>query len=126
MTRGHECGVDAQRGEVAQVGQQVAQARLPVLPQVEAVPGPAGATFHGAPAPTPKNMEAAGMLRREPHPSDRRLVRLRLTSRGRGLEQVIDDEMRQLTERALATLSTAEREALIGTLQQIRRNLSAG
>ena len=71
-------------------------------------------------------MEAAGLLRREPHPSDRRLVRLRLTSRGRGLEQVIDDEMRQLTERALATLGTPEREALIGTLQQIRRNLSAG
>ena len=71
-------------------------------------------------------MEAAGLLRREPHPSDRRMVRLRLTSRGRGLEKVIDDEMRQLTERALATLGTAEREALIGTLQQIRRNLSAG
>jgi hypothetical protein len=33
---------------------------------------------------------------------------------------------RQLTERALATLNTAEREALIGTLQQIRRHLSAG
>jgi DNA-binding MarR family transcriptional regulator len=54
------------------------------------------------------------------------MVRLRLTSRGRGLEKVIDDEMRQLTERALATLSMAEREALIRTLQQIRRNLSAG
>ena len=71
-------------------------------------------------------MEAAGLLRREPHPSDRRLVRLRLTSRGRGLEKAFDEEIRQLTERALATLSTAEREALIRTLQQIRRNLSAG
>jgi hypothetical protein len=36
------------------------------------------------------------------------------------------EEIRQLTERALATLSTAEREALIRILQQIRRNLSAG
>src|SRR5205807_4271898 len=60
-------------------------------------------------------MEAAGLLRREPHPSDRRMVRLRLTSRGRGLEKVIDEEIRQLTERALATLSAAEREALIRT-----------
>ena len=71
-------------------------------------------------------MEAAGLLRREPHPSDRRMVKLCLTSRGRGLEEVIDEEIRQLTERALATLSTAERDALIRTLQQIRRNLSAG
>ena len=36
-------------------------------------------------------MEAAGLLRREPHPSDRRMVRLRLTGRGRGLEKVIDE-----------------------------------
>jgi DNA-binding MarR family transcriptional regulator len=69
-------------------------------------------------------MEAAGLLRREPHPSDRRMVRLRLTDRGRTLEKVIDAETRRLTERALATLSDAEREALVRALGQIRRNLS--
>src|SRR5277367_6365903 len=47
-------------------------------------------------------MEAAGLLRREPHPSDGRLVRLWLTARGRELEQVIGPEMRALTERTLA------------------------
>ncbi|HEX8007043.1 MAG TPA: MarR family transcriptional regulator, partial [Trebonia sp.] len=71
-------------------------------------------------------MEAAGLLRREPHPSDGRMVRLRLTSRGRDLEKVIDAEMDKLTERALATLGDTERAALIGALRQIRRNLSAG
>lgn len=71
-------------------------------------------------------MATAGLLRREPHPGDRRLVRLRLTDRGRKLEKVIDSETRQLTERALATLSTAEREALVAALEQIRRNLAAG
>jgi MarR family transcriptional regulator, organic hydroperoxide resistance regulator len=71
-------------------------------------------------------MEAAGLLRREPHPSDGRMVKLRLTNRGRGLEKVIDEEIRLLTDRALATLTAAEREALIRTLQQIRRNLSGG
>jgi DNA-binding MarR family transcriptional regulator len=71
-------------------------------------------------------MTAAGLLRREPHPSDRRLVRLRLTDRGRKLEKIIDEETRQLTERALATLGTAEREALVAALEQIRRNLTAG
>ena len=71
-------------------------------------------------------MEATGLLRREPHPSDRRLVRLRLTDRGRELEKVIDEQTNQLTERALATLSAAERESLVRALHEIRRNLTAG
>ena len=70
-------------------------------------------------------MEAAGLLRREPHPSDRRLVRLRLTDRGRELEKVIDEQTNLLTERALATLGAAERESLVRALHEIRRNLSA-
>jgi len=69
-------------------------------------------------------MEAAGLLRREPHPGDRRLVRLLLTERGRSLEGVIAAETDKLTERALATFSPAEREALIRALAVIRRNLS--
>lgn len=71
-------------------------------------------------------MAAAGLLRREPHPSDRRLVRLRLTDRGRELEKVLDAETRRLTERALAAFSPAEREALVTALDRIRRNLTAG
>ena len=70
-------------------------------------------------------MEATGLLRREPHPSDRRLVRLRLTDRGRELEKIIDEQTNQLTERALATLSAAERESLVRALHEIRRNLAA-
>jgi len=69
-------------------------------------------------------MEATGLLRREPHPSDRRLVRLRLTERGRALEGVIAAETDKLTERALATFGPAEREAVIRALTAIRRNLS--
>jgi len=71
-------------------------------------------------------MEAAGLLRREPHPGDRRLVRLRLTERGRSLQDVITTETDNLTERALATLGPAQRTALIGALRAIRRNLTAG
>jgi len=73
-----------------------------------------------------KRMEAAGLLRREPHPTDRRLVRLYLTGRARDLEKVIDAEMRQVTERALAGLSAAERAELIQALTRMHRNLSAG
>ena len=69
-------------------------------------------------------MEAAGLLRREPHPDDRRVVRLRLTDRGRALEKAIDAEMSQLTERALASLTEPERDALISALGVVRRNLA--
>lgn len=68
-------------------------------------------------------MEAAGLLRREPHQTDRRLVRLRLTERGRELEAIIEDEMAGLTERALAGFDDGEREAVVRALDRIRHNL---
>jgi DNA-binding MarR family transcriptional regulator len=71
-------------------------------------------------------MAAAGLLRREPHPSDRRLVRLTLTDRGRELEKAIDEETHRLTERALAAFTAAERAALVAALERIRGNLSPG
>jgi DNA-binding MarR family transcriptional regulator len=70
-------------------------------------------------------MEAAGLLRREPHPSDGRLVQLWLTPRGRELEQVIGPEMRAQAERTLAGFSRAERAALVQALHRIAGNLSA-
>src|SRR5262245_53051113 len=70
-------------------------------------------------------MEAAGLLRREPHPGDRRLVRLVLTERGRALEKVIGEEMDRLNERALATFSAGERAAVVRALERIRKNLTA-
>ncbi len=69
-------------------------------------------------------MEAAGLLRREPHPTDRRLVRLYLTARGRDLEATIEGEMTGLTDRALAGFDDTERAAVIDALSRIRRNLS--
>ena len=71
-------------------------------------------------------MEAAGLLRREPHPTDGRLVRLVLTARGRELEHVIGPEMRALTEQTLAGFSTGERSELIRALRRMTSNLSAG
>jgi DNA-binding MarR family transcriptional regulator len=68
-------------------------------------------------------MEAAGLLRREPHERDRRLVRLPLTERGRALESVIGEEMEQLSERALASLDHSERAALVRSLKSVRRSL---
>lgn len=68
-------------------------------------------------------MEASGLLRREPHDSDGRLVRLRLTERGRELESAIGREMDSLSQRALASLDPTQRAALVRALDQVRRNL---
>jgi DNA-binding MarR family transcriptional regulator len=71
-------------------------------------------------------MEAAGLLRREPHPGDRRLVRLWLTPRGRELEGVIGPEMQALTEQTLAGFTGAERTELVRALRRIHANLASG
>jgi len=70
-------------------------------------------------------MEAAGLLARRPHPTDARLVRLCLTERGQALREVVDEEMRRLTDRALATLTPPERAELVRYLTEIRRNVSS-
>jgi MarR family transcriptional regulator, organic hydroperoxide resistance regulator len=68
-------------------------------------------------------MEAAGLLRRSPHPSDARLVRLVLTDRGRQLEVVIAEEMKRLTEKALRGLTPQEQAEFVRFLHTIRTNL---
>ena len=68
-------------------------------------------------------MAAAGLLRREPHPRDRRMIRLWLTDRGHALEKDIDAEVSRIARRALATFTDDEAAALIRALEQVRRNL---
>jgi DNA-binding MarR family transcriptional regulator len=69
-------------------------------------------------------MEATGLLVRRPHPTDRRLVRLQLTTRGRSVQGDIDKEVGRLTERALRSLSDRQRNQLVRLLSEIRRNLT--
>ncbi|MBO0892719.1 MAG: MarR family transcriptional regulator [Acidothermales bacterium] len=73
---------------------------------------------------TTARMAAAGLLRREPHPVDRRLVRLTLTAKGRALEKNIGTEMRRLNDSALAGMPAAERAALIRSLKKVQGNLT--
>lgn len=68
-------------------------------------------------------MEAAGLVERRPHPTDRRLVRIHLTDRGRELQEVIGQEMDGVTERALRSLDVEERRVLVRLLDEVRRNL---
>ena len=69
-------------------------------------------------------METAGLVERRPHPTDRRLVRICLTERGAGLQDVIGEEMRAMTERALLTLSPQQRRQLVRSLREVQRNLA--
>lgn len=70
-------------------------------------------------------MEAAGLVERRPHPSDRRLVRIHLTGRGRALQDVMSHEVQQVTERALRTLTPEERAQLVRLLGEMHRNLAS-
>jgi len=68
-------------------------------------------------------MEAAGLIHRAPHPTDARLVRLCLTTKGRALETTMADEIRRLTARALDGLDEHTKDALIEALRKITANL---
>jgi MarR family transcriptional regulator, organic hydroperoxide resistance regulator len=68
-------------------------------------------------------MEAAGLLRREADPADRRRVIVRLTARGRELEQTVPPILAEVTEFATAGISEAEREQLLRLLVALRENL---
>lgn len=72
---------------------------------------------------TADRLATGGLLRREHHQTDARLVRLRLTAEGRRLESVIGQEMERLTDEALAGFSSKERSLLIALLQRIHENL---
>jgi DNA-binding MarR family transcriptional regulator len=73
---------------------------------------------------TASRMAATGLLRREAHPSDARLVRLCLTDRGRELEDTMATERLRLTDRALDGLSADEREHLVRLLKKVHLNLA--
>ncbi|GAB3476414.1 MarR family winged helix-turn-helix transcriptional regulator [Nocardiopsis coralliicola] len=72
---------------------------------------------------TTTRMEASGLVLRGPHPTDARLVSVRLTERGRGLREVLDAEMNALSDRALAGLSPAERDEFVRLLTALTGNL---
>jgi DNA-binding MarR family transcriptional regulator len=68
-------------------------------------------------------MEAAGLLRRETDPADGRRAIVRLTDRGQELEEVVPAILAEVTERAAAGMSEAEREQLLRLLRDLRANL---
>ncbi|MFW5419888.1 MarR family transcriptional regulator [Nocardiopsis sp. CNT-189] len=70
-------------------------------------------------------MEGSGLVERHPHPTDARLVSVRLTERGRGLRAALDAEMNALSERALRGFGDEERRAFTRMLDALTANLRA-
>ncbi|MBP2708184.1 MarR family transcriptional regulator [Microbispora sp. RL4-1S] len=75
---------------------------------------------------TAGRMEAAGLLTRRRDETDRRLVRLYLTDRGRDAEAPVQEARRRIEERVTATLTEEERRCLHSALTKIYAELSAG
>ena len=69
-------------------------------------------------------LEAAGLVERRPHPTDRRAQQLFLTSRSRATLDKIWALGREIQERAFNGMDESERERLMSALQKVKRNLS--
>ncbi|WP_017595668.1 MarR family winged helix-turn-helix transcriptional regulator [Nocardiopsis potens] len=74
---------------------------------------------------TVTRMETSGLVERHPHPTDARLVSVRLTERGQGLRAALDAEMNALSERALRGFGEEERRAFTRMLDALTANLRA-
>lgn len=64
-------------------------------------------------------MEATGLVTRRRDETDRRLVRLHLTDRGRSVQTEIEAARDELERRATTTLTDTERRHLISALRKI-------
>jgi DNA-binding MarR family transcriptional regulator len=69
-----------------------------------------------------QRMEAAGVVRREADPSDRRRALIFLTDRGRELEQVVIPALKEVEREGLARLSPKARAELRRSLEHVRDN----
>ncbi|MEC5162652.1 MULTISPECIES: MarR family winged helix-turn-helix transcriptional regulator [unclassified Janthinobacterium] len=72
-----------------------------------------------------KGLRDKGLLDAEPDESDRRNVRLRLTSVGRSVQSALQQQATLLNAKAVQGLDGAQRRQLMALLQQVRRSLDA-
>ena len=73
-----------------------------------------------------QRMEAADLARREPDLEDARLVRVRLTERGRELEEVVPEIMNRVWDEVLEGFSEEERAQLRRMMERVLSNLLGG
>ena len=70
-----------------------------------------------------QRMEAADLAQREPDLEDARLVRVRLTERGRELEGVVPEIMKRVWDEALEGFSEEEKAQLRRMMERVLSNL---
>ena len=68
-------------------------------------------------------LDAAGLVRREPDPSDSRATRVYLTEAGRAAHEALWPQMFDAYDRMFRGIPDAERRAFVGTLQKILTNI---
>lgn len=66
-------------------------------------------------------LEQSGLLKRMPHPEDRRAYRISLTAAGRSLEAELSPLGEELHRAILAPLSPEEVQALLAILQKMKQ-----
>ena len=71
-------------------------------------------------------MEKAGLIRREPSPTDRRALLIRLTDKARSLQQQYDAISQQMNARYYLGFTEAEIQQFEGYLQRVLDNLQGG
>ena len=64
-------------------------------------------------------LEADGLVTREPDPSDRRARRVNLTAAGRARHTAAQSDIRAMEDELLATLPPAERKLLLNVLPRL-------
>ncbi|MDF5754463.1 MarR family transcriptional regulator [Spongiactinospora sp. TRM90649] len=74
---------------------------------------------------TLQRLERAGVVRREPDPGRRRMIRVFLTERGHELREPVEAVWRGAEERMLSGLSDQERAAVATILPKMASSLSA-
>jgi len=72
---------------------------------------------------TVQRMGRAGLVEKHPHPTDARLVIVKLTAKGKALEPVLPQVILHVEEQMLAGLSEVERAFLMRLLKQMLQNL---
>lgn len=71
-----------------------------------------------------KGLRDRGLLRLEPHETDRRNIKLFVTDEGLAIRQALRQQSSRLSAKAVAGFSRLEREQLLGLLQRVKDNLS--
>lgn len=72
---------------------------------------------------TVRRMNRQGLVEKYPHPTDARQVIVRLTPKGKELQQVIPQAMAEVEKELLMNISEVERALFLRVLQQMLHNL---